>query len=72
MDALHFYCLESDQYFYVDWFLLSKLFLKRVLSSPLRVNMMNHNSTETWGKTGIKLQNLTLNSLIKQSGLKQL
>ncbi len=30
---------------YVDWFLLSKLFLKRILSSPLRVNMTNHNNT---------------------------
>ncbi len=62
---LQFYCLKSDQYsvtniLYVDWFLLSKLFLKRVLSSSLHVNMTNHNNnTETRGKAGIKIQNPT-------------
>ncbi len=37
-----------------------------ILSSALRVNMTNHNSTE------IKVQNLTWNNLTNQSGLKRL
>ncbi len=58
---------------YVDWFLLSKLFLKHVLSSPLHVNMTNHNNTtETWGKAGIEVENLTWINLTNKSGLKRL
>ncbi len=33
--------------------------------------MTNHNTTETWGKVGIKFQNLTWNNLTNQSGLKR-
>ncbi len=42
-----------------DWFLLSELCLKRIISSPLFVNITNHyNTTETWEKAGIKVQTL--------------
>ncbi len=58
---------------YVDWFLLSKLCLKRLLPSPLRMNMTNHNNTaKTREKAGIKVQNLTWSNLTNQSGLKRL